>query len=512
MDQKENTSTKSRRIAKNTAMLYVRMLLLMLVSLYTSRITLQALGVDNLGIYSVVGGLVSMFSLISGSLTASISRYITFELGKGADGRLRHVFSTAVNIQICLALVVFLVAETVGLWFLNNRLVIPADRLLAANWVYQFSLLTFCASLIMAPYNALIIAHERMSAFAFISIYDGAGKLAIAYLITIAPIDRLVWYAALLLFMTLSTQGIYFTYCLKQFRDCTYRFVIDRKLFREIGAFAGWNFIGSSAALLKDQGVNILLNLFHGPVVNASRLIATQVCGAATGFVSNYQTALNPQITKSYAEGDLAYMTKLVIQGARFSYYILFLITLPIIINTHYILALWLGEVPPHATDFVRLTLILVLCESFAGPLITAMLATGRIRNFQLVVGGINLLNVPFAYLALRLGYPPECVIIVAIIVALACQIARVLMLRPMIQFPAGLFFKNVILNIIAIALLAGTPLAIIANCISESFISFSLLSATCVAWTICVIYFVGCNREERQFVRNKICKAMCRA
>lgn len=511
MDQKEDSATKSKRIVKNTAMLYVRMLLLMLVSLYTSRITLQALGVDNLGIYSVVGGLVSMFSLISGSLTASISRYITYELGRGEAGHLRHVFSTAVNIQICLALLVVLVAETVGLWFLNHRLVIPADRLAAANWVYQFSLITFCASLVMAPYNALIIAHERMSAFAFISIYDGVGKLAIAYLITIAPVDHLVWYASLLLFMTLSTQSIYFIYCLRKFKDCTYKFIIDRKRFREIGAFAGWNFIGSSAALLKDQGVNILLNLFNGPAVNASRLIALQVCGAATGFVGNYQIALNPQITKSYAEGDLAYMIKLIIQGTRFSFYILFLITLPIIIHTDYILALWLGAVPPHATNFVRLTLVLVLCESFAGPLVTAMLATGCIRNFQLVVGGINLLNVPFSYLALRLGYPPEYVIIVAIIVALACQIARVIMLRPLIQFPAVLFFRHVVLNLIAIALWAYIPIACIENSFSESFFSFMLLSAICVVWTMCLIFFIGCNREERTFLKNKLSRVMYR-
>lgn len=509
MDQKENTSTKSRRIAKNTAMLYVRMLLLMLVSLYTSRITLQALGVDNLGIYSVVGGLVSMFSLISGSLTASISRYITFELGKGADGKLRHVFSTAVNIQICLALVVFLVAETVGLWFLNNRLVIPADRLLAANWVYQFSLLTFCASLIMAPYNALIIAHERMSAFAFISIYDGAGKLAIAYLITIAPIDRLVWYAALLLFMTLSTQGIYFTYCLRKFKDCIYKFVIDKKLFSNIGIFAGWNFLGAAASILRDSGGDILINLFGGPAVNAARSIAGQVSRAVTSFVGNFQMAMTPQITKSYASGDHAFMTSLVIQGSRISYYILYILALPLIINAHYILTLWLGEAPPHAAAFTQLVLICALCESYAGPLINTMLATGQIKVIQMAIVGVNFLNLPLSYIALRMGLPIESVVIVAIFVSCATQLTRLLVLRAMIRFPVRRFFKEFILNVGMVSMLTALPSALVANLFSETFYSFIGLTAFCVLFTASVTYAIGCSHDERAYIRNKLMKTL---
>lgn len=480
------------------------MLLLMLVSLYTSRVTLNTLGIDDFGIYGVVGGVVAMFSLISGSLTAAVSRFITFELGDRDGGRLNQVFSSALNIQIGLALVVFLLAETAGLWFLKTKLVIPADRQAAADWVYQFSILSFCLSLVMVPYNSSIIAHEKMSAFAYISIYDAFGKLAIAYLITVAPIDRLVWYAGLLLAMTLSTQLIYFLYCKRHFSECSYHFVFDGSLLKKMAGFAGWNFVGSSAAILRDQGGNIVINLFCGPSANAARAIAVQVNGAVSGFVSNFQTALNPQITKTYAAGEYRYMLTLIFQGARLSYFILLLLALPIILNAHYILTLWLGNVPEHATGFVQLTLLFALCEALSGPLITAMLATGNIRNYQLAVGGLNLLNLPLSYLCLRMGYPPESVMAVAVGISVLCLFARLFMLRPLIRLSARAFLRDICLNVLGVTLAsAALPICAVAL-LPESFVTFVVVSFFTVLFTAASIYFLGCKAQEKLMIRAK--------
>ena len=319
-------SQNNKRIAQNTLLLYFRMLFLMLVSLYTSRVNLNALGIEDFGIYNVVGGLVAMFSIISGSLVSSISRFITFELGTENKEKLKKVFSTAVSIQFFLVIIVVILAETIGLWFLNNKMVIPEERILAANIIYQFSIISFALSLMSIPYTGTIVAHEKMSAFAYISIFDVIGKLAVALTISIAPIDKLIWFAGFIVFNSTIIQSIYIFYCKRHFEECTYHFIFDKSLLKNMFGFAGWNFIGSIAAILRDQGGNIVINMFCGPAVNAARGVAMQVNNAVSGFVSNFQTALNPQITKSYASGNYDYMMQLIFQGARLSYYILLIL------------------------------------------------------------------------------------------------------------------------------------------------------------------------------------------
>ena len=333
-----NTTENNKRIAKNTLLLYFRMLFLMAVSLYTSRVVLNALGVEDFGIYNVVGGVVAMFSVLSGSLSTAISRFITYELGKGNKENLNKIFSSAVTIQFGLAGIIILLAETIGIWFLNIKMNIPEVRMEAANWVFQFSILTFAINLISVPYNASIIAHEKMSAFAYISILEAVGKLTIAYLITISPIDKLIFYAILMCAVALVVRLTYGNYCKRHFSECTYHFSWDKLLLKQMFGFAGWNFIGASSAILRDQGGNVVINLFCGPTVNAARGIAFQVNNAVNQFVTNFMTALNPQITKSYASGDKEYMMTLIFQGARLSFYMLFLLSLPILVNTHYIL------------------------------------------------------------------------------------------------------------------------------------------------------------------------------
>lgn len=499
------TSDNNKRIAKNTLLLYFRMLFMMVVSLYTSRVILNALGVEDFGIYNVVGGVVSMFTVISGSLSAAISRFITYELGKGDQSKLNKIFSASVTIQLLLSLIIVVLIESVGVWFLNAKMTIPADRVTAANWVLQFSIITFVINLISVPYNAAIIAHERMSAFAYISILEAIGKLAIAFFIMWSPIDKLIYYAILMCTVAVIVRLTYGHYCKKHFTECTYHFHWDKDILKQMFGFAGWNFIGASSVVFRDQGGNIILNIFFGPTVNAARGIANQVNTAITGFVQNFMTALNPQITKSYASGDGEYMMTLIFQGARLSFYMLLLLSLPVLINTHYILVIWLKIVPEHAVLFVRLILIFAMCESISNPLITAMLATGKIRNYQIVVGGLQLLNLPLSYICLKTGFVPESILVVAIIISLACLFARLYMLRGMIGLSSILYMKNVFLNVLVVALLSTIIPYMLFCYMKETFFSFIIITLIAVLCTLVVEFYIGCNQKERFFVLNKV-------
>lgn len=499
-----NSAANNKQIAKNTLLLYFRMLLTMVVSLYTSRIVLNALGVEDFGIYNVVGGVVAMFSLLSGSLSTAISRFITYELGKGEQGNLNKIFSSAVTIQITLAAIIILFAELIGVWFLNTQMTIPVSRITASNWVFQISLLTFVINLISIPYNASIIAHEKMSAFAYISILEVVGKLVTAYLITISPIDKLIFYSFLMCIIALVVRFTYGYYCKKHFTECTYSFIWDKQLLKQMFSFAGWNFIGTASAVLRDQGGNILINLFNGPIVNAARGIAFQVNNAIQGFVNNFMIALNPQITKSYAANNHKYMMTLIFQGARLSFYMLLILSLPILLNTQYILEIWLKTVPEHSTLFVQLVLILAMSESISYPLITAIQATGKIRNYQLLVGGLQLLNFPISYCLLHIGFFPEIIMIVAIILTQVCLGARLYMLQKIIKLPTKVFLKKVYLNIIIVSTLSSIIPVLLFRNTSDTLSKFILSSSISVTCCIIIIYYIGCNSTERNFISTK--------
>lgn len=498
------TTENNKRIARNTLLLYFRMLFLMIISLYTSRIVLNALGVEDFGIYNVAGGVVAMFSILSGSLSAAISRFITYELGKNNVLKLKTIFSSAITIQIGLGIVIAFFAETIGIWFLNTQMNIPIERMTAANWVLQFSIITFIINLISVPYNAVIIAHEKMSAFAYISIFEAIGKLLIAYLITISPIDKLIFYAILMCGVAIAIRLLYGYYCKRHFDECRFHFIWNKQIFQQIFSFAGWNFIGASSAVLRDHGGNIIINLFCGPTVNAARGIAFQVNNAIQGFVSNFMTALNPQITKSYAAKNYTYMMTLIFQGARLSFYMLLLLSLPIIINTHYLLTLWLNTVPEHTVLFVRLVLIFAMSESISGPLITAMLATGNIRNYQIIVGGLQMLNLPTSYILLSLGAIPETVLIVAVLISQCCLMARLYMLKKMIKLKIKDYLKKVYFNIITVSIIAIILPICMQERLAENFINFLLSSLICMLCTYLSIYYIGCSYEERKFIYNK--------
>lgn len=502
-EQAENT----KRIAKNTLMLYVRMQFGMLVSLYTSRVVLQALGVEDYGIYNVVGGVVAMFSMISNSLSSSVSRFLTFELGKGNLEGLKRVFSTSLSIHVALVLVIVLLSETLGLWFLNTHMTIPENRLYAANWVFQASVLTFVINLLSVPFSASIVSHERMSAFAYIGILDIMLRLLIVLFIAYSGwnFDRLIVYALLLVGVVCIMQAIYWNYCTRNFEECKFGLSFDVSCWKEMSSFAGWNFIGCTAGLLKEQGVNILLNLFIGPVINAARGIANTVNNVLASFSGNFMTALNPQITKSYAAGNYDYMFSLVERGSRFSYYILLLFALPMLFETEFVLTLWLKHYPAHTVNFVRLILIVTMCDILSNTLINLQVATGKIRNYQLVVGGMLLMNFPLSYFCLKMGFPPESTLIVALIVAVCCLFLRLLFLRKMVGLSMRRYLHSVCGNVLCVTLIAAFIPALLFLQMPDGVVRFG---AMCVLTTLCsstAIYFIGCSRNERTFIKNRI-------
>lgn len=337
------------------------------------------------GVYNVVGGFVGLFGLVSASMSGSISRFITFELGRGSLEKLRLVFSTASIIQIVIAGIVVLLAETAGLWYLYNKMVIPEDRMFAAQIVFQLSIVSFVLGLIYVPYNAAIIAHEEMGKFAMFSIVESVAKLVIALVVRYAVVDRLILYALLGCMVSWAMCLGYIYYCKRHFKECTFRYRFDKSLFRQIFSFAGWNAIGTSAAILRSQGANLLLNLFGGPAVNAAAGVATTLTGVVGGFVTNFTTAYNPQITKSYASADYERLHGLLYTFSRLSYYMMFFFALPVFLNARFILTLWLGTVPEHTVAFVRLVILFMLTEVISQPLITAKNATGKIRKYTTV-------------------------------------------------------------------------------------------------------------------------------
>lgn len=500
----ENTTLSNKRIAKNSILLYFRMLFLMIVSLYTSRVILKALGVEDYGIYNVVGGLVSMFSLINGSLSAAIGRFITFELGTGNLEKLKRVFSSSVTIQVGIAVIIIIIAETLGLWFLNSKMIIPEDRLVAANWCYQFSLISFAISLISVPYNAAITAHEKMSAYAYISIAEAISKLLIAWCISFNPFDKLIFYAAMIAVLSWIIRLVYVFYCKKNFEECTYHYIYDHDLLKQMFGFAGWNFIGASSGVLRDQGTNVLFNLFFGPVVNASRGISMLVNSAVTGFANNFMTAIRPQITKSYAAKDYDYTFKLVFIGARVTYYMFLLISLPIIFEAPIILSLWLDVVPDYSVIFVRLILIYIMTESISYTMVTLMLATGNIKKYQIVVGGCQMINLPLSYLFLKLGFGPEWAVITAIAVALGCLGLRLKMLNEMISFPAIRFVKDVLISTFIVTIVSSMLPFVVVSTMEEGFLRLVITGVTCLASVAFFVCFIGCSKDERVFIKSK--------
>ena len=495
-------TNNNKQIAKNAAALYFRMIVMMIIGFYTARVILNALGVTDYGIYNVVGGFVSMFSLVSSSLVSSISRSLTFELGKGDTERLKRTFSTSMLVLIGLSIILVILFEFIGVWYLNTKMVIPADRLYAAHWCFQLSVVTFLLGLVNAPYNASIVSHERMDVYAFLAILDAVFKLTICYLIIHSPIDRLIMYAILLCLVNIINQVIYVIFCKKHFIECNFNWVFDSSLFKELFSFAGWNFVGSSAAILRTQGATLLLNWAGGPAVNAANGVANQLCNIVNNFVSNFTQAFNPQITKRYAAKEYDSLMNLLIYGSKYSYFLLFFLAFPLFLNAHFVLELWLGQIPEHTVSFVRWIIIFMLAESVSRPIITAKNATGVIRNYQIVVGGVLLLMLPASYIGLKLGLPVEFVPFCNASTACLAVVARMYMLRG--DFPGWssyVFLKTVIVNVLLVTLIASIIPFISYRFVPYGWTNFIVTTIMCVLCSGLSIFYIGCDKQERNLI-----------
>lgn len=501
-----DTQSNNKRLAQNTLLLYLRMILIIIVGLYTSRVVLQTLGVDDYGIYNVVGGIVAMLAFLNSAMTAASQRFISFELGTGNLSRLKQVFCTSVTIHIAIAGIILVLAETIGLWFLNTHMNIAPERMTAANWVYQCSILTFIVTVISVPYNACIVAHEHMKAFAYISIIEVTLKLVIVYLLLILHTDKLITYAILVLSVSLIIRIIYGIYCKQHFEECTYQFSFNKKLFNEMFAFAGWSIVGNLGFSLKDQGSNVVLNIFCGTAINAARGVALQVNGIISNFSNNFIMALNPQITKQYAAGNIQESIQLVYAGCRYSFYLLSIISIPVMVNLNYLLSLWLGTVPPYTTEFLFLALIAALINSMAIPLVTAMQATGKIRNFQIIICIIMMCELPLTYIILKLGYKPYMAMASSIIVVTVGLFARFILLKQLIKsYNLTYFITHVVLNCIFIAATCFMISYYIYNLFTINFLTFIITSIIAFIITTLGIYTLGLTAKERNFLNNKI-------
>lgn len=501
----KKASESNKRIVRNTLLLYCRTFLIMIISLYTSRIILDVLGIEDYGIYNVVGGVVAMFSIISSTFSAAISRFITYELGKNDSQRLKVIFSTSINIQFILSFLVVVLGEIIGLWFINYKMQIPIVRLNAANWVFQCSLLTFVINLISVPYNACIIAHEQMKAFAFISILEVILKLTIVYSLLISPFDKLITYAILLVIVGLFIRIIYGAYCKQHFPECTYHLIYEKKILKEMLSFAGWSFLGNSVYILNTQGINILINIFFGVVLNAARGISTQIEGAILQFVNNFTMAINPQITKSYAAGEKEYVFTLICQGAKYSYILLLFFVIPFFLETESILSIWLKKIPTYTAIFIKLSCLCILINSLGNSIITAISATGKIKTYHICITIISILIFPLTWLAYKNGLEVYSSYIIYLIIYIFLLFVRLKILKDLINFPIEMFIRKTLVRIFFISIIS-----IIVPIMIQELLDTSLLRVimTTVSSTLSIIistYLLGLEPSEKVTLKNKI-------
>jgi O-antigen/teichoic acid export membrane protein len=481
----------------------------MVVSLYTSRVVLNTLGVEDYGTYNVVGGAVAMFGFFNGAMSSATQRFLTFDIGRKDHVQLRKTFNATQIIHICIAILIFILAETIGLWFVNNELNLPEGRMEAARWVFHFSVLSFMVTVIQAPYNALIIARERMSVFAYISILDVSLKLFIVFMLTWISFDKLKLYGILIFVISFIVAVIYRIYTRRYFEETKFLIVKDKYLYKTLISYSVWNLFGAISLVVKAQGLSIMLNIFFGTVINAALGVANQVSGTVASFVGNFQMASNPQITKSYAAHDKGYMTNLVIRTSKFSFFLLFILTLPIILEIDYILKLWLKLVPDYTAIFTILILINALIDTVSGPLMAAMAATGKIKVYQLVVGGLSILILPVTYLFFKFGYPPESTFIVSINIAVVAFVFRLLFTKKQIpEFSIRQFIQEVLIRNIPVILLSVLiPWLIISN-MHPGFTRLILVTLTSLSISIITIYSVGLKNNERLFIKNAMLKS----
>lgn len=504
--QQNQHSKDNKRIAKNTILLYIRSFIVMLVSLYTSRVILKALGVDDYGLFNVVGGVVGLFAFLRSSMTKSTQRFLNFEMAK-PNGRLKETFSVSLTIHVVVAIIALILAETVGLWFLNKFIQIPEGREFAANMVYQATVLSFIFTIISVPYNASIIAHERMGYFAVVSIIDAFLKLAICYLIMIGENDRLVVYGWLMMGVNIVNFVLYAAYCLSRCPETSFRLLFDKQLTKEMLGYTSWTVVGQVAIIGTNQGGNILMNMFHSVTANAAMGVANQVNNAVVSLTSSFQTAFNPQITKSYASKDYDYLKFLVFSTSKMSFILLTIVSIPIAFNINQILDLWLEDVPPHTDSFVILILGNTILNAMSAPFNYTVLSSGKIKYFQLVTSIVYFSDLVFVYIFFSIGFPPETALIIKVIIMVAILFVRLLFAhREVPSINVLSYLREVVaplLLVSSVVILLGVLLFSFVNNIAER-ILFTILLMICL---ITAMYFAGLNKQEQKMVLNFVKK-----
>lgn len=500
-----NESANSKRIAKNTLMLYFRMFVMTVVGLYTSRVVLRELGVSDYGIYNVVGGIINMAGFLNSAMIAASQRFLSYELGHGDSDRLSRVFCTSINIHAVICIIAFILAETVGLWFINTKLNIPDGRMIAANWVFQASIISFMINVMSVPYNSAIVAHEKMSVFAYISILDVVLKLLIVYLLLLFPFDKLIVYSILMVCVVTLIRLCYTIYCKRHFAECAYHFFIDKPLFKELFSFAGWSIVGNLGFSFKDQLSNIILNLFYGTTVNAARGLGMQVTAHVKTFAQSFTMALNPQITKQYAAGNIESSRKLVYAGSRYTFYLLTLISLPIILNIDYILKLWLGDVPEYTVQFVKYSILISLIYALSECVTKAIQATGRIKWFQIGICIIMLSELPIAWVLLKLGYPPYAVMWPGLLTYTIAVFFRFWLIH---RYVENYNFKEYVLQVlvrcVVVFSLSYFLCSLLCNGMKNSLLYLLFSFIICFFTIGGVVFLIGATKSERKLVINR--------
>lgn len=496
--------SNNKRIAKNTLFMYFRMFFTMCISLYTSRVVLATLGFKDYGLYNVIGGIIAMFGFINGAMSNTTSRFITFALGKGDIKRLKLVFSMAFAIHCLIAVLIVIFGETVGLWFLYNKMVIPEGRMFAANWLYQLSIGTAVLSIISVPYSSSIIAHEKMDVYAYISIFDSVMKLLIVFALAVAPFDKLIFYATLLFGVQVIDFLFNQIYCHHKFAETHIAKVWDKEVFKSMFSFAGWSMAGNFSYIFYTEGINLLLNMFCGTAVNAARGIAVQVQGVMKQFSTNIQTAINPQIIKSYSQDDLHRMYTLIFSSSKMCFYLIYLLALPVALEASFVLGIWLGKYPDHTINFLRLTLMNVILDTLTNPMFTANLATGKVKIYQLTISSLSFTMMPITYLVIRLTHIPETLFLITIIMNVIGVFLRLFIMHKQIGISIRFWLDKVLLHVVLVVVVGAIVPITLYNMMGDTFSRFFTVCISCAVCIPFASYFLGLNGREREIAKNK--------
>lgn len=502
----EVNNLDNKRIAKNTLFLYFRMLLIMGVSLFTSRIVLKALGVDDYGIYNLVGGFVTIFAIISNTLVVAMQRFFNIALAKQDNERFSDVFIMSMNILLLMSLLIILISETVGIWFVNTQLNIKNDRMYAAYWVFQFSIITFIINILRTPYNAAIIAYEKMSFYAYVSIFEVLLQLFIAYVLLIYSKDRLIMYSILFFVTNLIINYLYKYFCNKKLNVCKYKLKWNKDLFKELMGFTGWSLLGQSGYIIRAQGDSFLVNRFYSVTVNAAMGVNSQVNKAVTSFVKNFQLAFAPQVIKSYAANEMNEHYKLLFRSSKFSAYLLIILSLPIIFNIDFILNIWLEKVPIYTSQFVIIGLSSSLILAMSGPLASSINATGKIRNYQIFLMIINILGLITSFFLLKCGHKPYIVSIVNFIVQSIIFISRIFFMKKLVDLDVKKFLIEVVFPVVLVILLS-LIFPYLTHNYFKNFWGVLFICIVIAIVTSLIIYIFGLKKEERRFIISYVKK-----